>query len=80
MYPYSNQAKTVRDTLVSEAKRQNVEFVIDADVQQINKTESGFTIKTPDKQYFAQKVIFANGNKFQKVIYPELAKCLSAFK
>ena len=60
-YPISNQASTIQEALILEAKLRGVKFV--NEVQVINITfDNKFIIDTLDKRYYADKVIIATGS------------------
>lgn len=60
-YPYSNQAISIQNTLVEEAKRLGVQIVYDTFVSLIKKDLSGYIIETVNETFQADRVILATG-------------------
>lgn len=61
-YPYSNQAVSILNALLSEAKETGVDIINDTFVLDIIKDKDGFTIKSDNGYYYAKKVIVATGS------------------
>lgn len=61
-YPYSNQASSVRTLLLNELERRKVKIIYNFKVEDIVKGNSGFVIKSNDREIMCDKVILANGS------------------
>ena len=62
-YPYSNQAISVKNALVEEAKARGVLIKEGTAVLDIKKDNDKFILKTNDEEIFCDKVIFSCGSK-----------------
>ena len=62
-YPFSNQATSIQNALISELKNLKVEVKNNIDVQKIIKEENCFKIITDKETFFAEKIILATGSK-----------------
>ncbi len=62
-YPYSNQAISVRNALVVEAKRVGVKLITDAYVDSIEKEDKKFIVAYNNKNMACDAVIIATGSK-----------------
>lgn len=62
-YPYSNQAVSIQNALLLEAKMQGVEITTNIYVEDISYQNGKFIVKTEEKEYTADKVIIATGGK-----------------
>lgn len=63
-YPFSNQAVSIQNALITEAKRVNVDIKLNMTVKDIKKNDNYFTVITEEgKQINAEKVILATGSK-----------------
>ena len=62
-YPCSSQASSVREILIAELYRRNVEVLYNSKVEDIKKINNQFQIVLPDKVITADKVIIATGSK-----------------
>lgn len=62
-YPNSNQASSVRDALILEARTLGVNIEQDVYVEEVIRKENKFIIKTKNKEYICDKVIIATGSK-----------------
>lgn len=65
IYPYSEQASSVVETLLNEANRLNINIIIDEQVNNFNKTSKGFIIKSSKNTYNCDKLIIAVGGLAQ---------------
>ena len=74
-YPSTLQASSVVNLLVYEAKRLNVEFVLDANVEDISYTSDKFQINFNNTTRSFDKTIIASGTKAM----PKLGSCDSGF-
>lgn len=63
VYPYSEQASSVRDVLELEALHLGVEILTNVKVNEITKDSSHFVIKTSEKEFTSKKLILACGGK-----------------
>lgn len=63
LYPHSEQASSVVDVLEMEARHLKIKLKTQEEVQQIEKTEDGFLVKTNTWEYPCDKVILACGSK-----------------
>lgn len=62
-YPYSNQATSIKEALLTEAKIKGVKIITGENVTKINKNNNKFVIETENNTYNADKVILATGSK-----------------
>lgn len=62
-YPYSNQATSIKEALLTEAKIKGIKIITGENVTKINKNNNQFVIKTENNTYSADKVILATGSK-----------------
>jgi len=62
-YPYSNAATSVREILIRNLEKNNVEVVTNFKVKEIKKIDECFFISSEDKTIKADKVILATGSK-----------------
>lgn len=60
-YPYSLQAKAVRDLLERRARALKVRFVLDSRIENIKKVKGKYKLYSADKEYVFDKVIIASG-------------------
>lgn len=60
-YPFSNQATTVRERLVSEALRLGVKIELNSYVEDIKKEDNHFFLTCKDKEYLCDKVVISTG-------------------
>jgi len=60
-YPKTDEARTFRDTLVSEVNRLGIEVVYNFNLRSINRNEDGFTLNNKEQEYQCDKVIIAAG-------------------
>ncbi|MFV0394074.1 MAG: aminoacetone oxidase family FAD-binding enzyme [Coprobacillaceae bacterium] len=65
LYPYSNQAATVKKVLLDSLR--NVEHMEDCKVQNIIKKQSTYIIETNKKDYQADYVVYATGSKANRL-------------
>ena len=63
LYPYSEQAASVLDVLRMELKRQKVSVVCEEKVQNVEKKENFFRVKTDKNSYSSKYVIIATGGQ-----------------
>ncbi len=62
IYPYSLQAQTVVDKLVSKCRSLGVKLALETEcIDIVQKKSKGFIVKTPNYEYDADKVIVATG-------------------
>lgn len=62
-YPFSNQATSIQNALISELKNLKVEVKNNIDVQKIIKEDNYFKIITDKETFLAEKIILATGSK-----------------
>lgn len=62
-YPYSNQAITIKNALLKEAKIKGIEILLNNPVTKITKQNDKFIVKTKEKIIEANKVIISAGSK-----------------
>ena len=62
-YPFSNQAISIQNALISEIKNLDIEIKNDTEVQEISKQNNKFIIKTNEQNISADNVIIATGSK-----------------
>ena len=60
-YPKTDEARSFRDTLVSEVNRLGIEVVYNFNLRSINRNEDGFTLSNKEQEYQCDKVIIAAG-------------------
>lgn len=64
LYPYSEQAVSVLDALISELARLKVEIIPDSPVTAVKKTDEGFiVVVSGGRQYRADRIVVATGGK-----------------
>lgn len=61
-YPFSNQATTIKNALLNEVKKKDIEIRQDFLVESIEKEDNHFTIKSSNEIIKADKVIIATGS------------------
>jgi len=61
-YPYSNQASSIREILLSELERRNVRVIYDFRVDKIIKKENGFSVSSNNTEIICDKVIISTGS------------------
>lgn len=62
-YPYSNQATSIKNALLNEVKRLNIEIIEDFFVERIEKEQDKFYLYSSSRKIGADKVILATGSK-----------------
>ena len=62
IYPFSNQASTIRDALEREIDRRGVTLYTNSYVQDIVKKDNQFMIHMTDRDLYADKVVLATGS------------------
>lgn len=62
-YPSSNQAYSIYNALLKEAKVKGVKIINDTCVLNINKKDNKFIIETNNENYIADKLIISTGSK-----------------
>ncbi len=60
-YPKTDEARTFRDTLVSEVNRLGIEVVYNFNLRSIDRNEDGFILSNKEQEYQCDKVIIAAG-------------------
>lgn len=68
IYPISDQASTVSDVLIMEAKRLNVIILLEQSVKTISKSKLGYLVKTDKEVVLCDAVILATGGKAAPVL------------
>lgn len=71
LYPKSQQSSSVVELLVYEAKRLGVKFFLESEVQNIEKSGSGFCLHVNTKSLHVNKVLIATGG----LAMPTLGSC-----
>ena len=61
-YPFTNQASTIRDLLLSEIKNKEIQVYYNTHVNNIEKEGNSFQITTNDRKFYCDKVIIATGS------------------
>ncbi len=61
-YPYSNQASSIRNALLLEAKNKGVKFLTDVSVIKVCKKNEIFQVFTENEVYQFDQVVLANGS------------------
>jgi len=84
VYPYSDQAQTILDSLLNKAMERKVKLKCKERVVSIAKNPKGFLVKTEGWQYEADRVILSAGSKAASVTGSdgsgyELAKMMGHF-
>ena len=59
-YPNSKEASSIRDVLVNNLKGVNI--LLDETVNNVNKNDNGFMVKTNKKEIYCDKVIISSGS------------------
>ena len=62
IYPFSNQATTVRDALVREVKRKKIEVIYNASLKSIGKKNNQFLLHMEDRDLYCDKVVVSTGS------------------
>lgn len=62
-YPFSNQASTIKNALISEALSLGVEIIYNTVVVDIIKKKNEFVVTCDTMEYHAKKVVLATGSK-----------------
>ena len=62
-YPFSNQATTIRNALIEEVGRKDINIINNFNVGKVEKKDSYFSIYSDDQVIKADKVIIAIGSK-----------------
>lgn len=61
-YPYSNQATSIKNALINEVKRKNINIITNTYVENISKEDNKYKIETNNKTYYADSLIIATGS------------------
>jgi len=75
-YPFTNQASTIRDLLVSAVEEKDIEVFYNTHVDEITKKDDKFLIHTKDRDFYGDKVILATGS----LAYPKTGCDGSGYK
>ena len=62
-YPYSNQATSIKNALINEAKRKQVKIVTNTYVENIIKENNKYKVVTNNDTYYVDSLIIATGSK-----------------
>ena len=62
-YPFSNQASSMRDALISEVKNLNIKIKNNMKVEAIEKIDGKFVISNSEEKIYADGIILACGSK-----------------
>ena len=62
-YPYSNQAVSIQNALITEINNLDIEIKNEIEVKEIKKQNNKFVITTNEKNITADKIIIATGSK-----------------
>ena len=62
IYPFSNQATTIRDALLREVKRKGITVYYHSYVTSIEKKKDQFFIRTEDRDFYCDKLVLATGS------------------
>lgn len=62
MFPVSNSSQTIIDCFVNEAKKHNVEVLINHSVKNILKTDDSWELETNQGEFSSEKLIVATGS------------------
>lgn len=62
-YPYSNQAVSIQNSLITEIKNRNINIITDTLVENIQYINNSYQIKTNKGFFEADKVILATGSR-----------------
>lgn len=74
MFPYSNDSQTIIDCFLELAKKLNIQIITQCEVFTIQKTDSGFILKTNKDIYKSDAVICALGGHNKSGSYDVLKK------
>lgn len=61
-YPYSNQATSIKNALINEAKRKNVNIITNTYVESIIPLGEQYKVLTNNTEYIVDKVVIATGS------------------
>lgn len=61
-YPYSNQATSIKNALINEAKRKKVNIVTNTYVENIIQQNEKYKVTTNNEEYIVDKIIIATGS------------------
>jgi predicted Rossmann fold flavoprotein len=62
MFPITNSSQTIIDCFLNEAKKYNVEVLLNHSVQSMNKQGTGYEIETSKGGFFSEKLLIATGS------------------
>ena len=62
-YPYSMQSFTMKHAFLEEAKRKNIDFLLETEVLSIAKKNSKFEVVTSHGIYFSDAVVLSTGSR-----------------
>ena len=62
-YPFSNQATSIKNALILEAKKKNITIKTDFLVENIKKEENQFIISSKEEVIISDKLVIATGSK-----------------
>lgn len=62
-YPYSNQASSIRDLLVQEARKRRVIFSFNTEISDVYKENERFVVVTKDGREYFDDLVIATGSK-----------------
>lgn len=62
-YPYSNQAVSIQNTLITEVNSRNIKVITNTTVLNVKYQDKEFIVSTDNGDYKADKVILATGSK-----------------
>ncbi|MEO5645164.1 MAG: NAD(P)/FAD-dependent oxidoreductase [Bacteroidia bacterium] len=75
MFPVSNTSETIVECLLSEAKKQNVEILLQREVNEIEADADGFLLSVNENEKFScQKLIIAAGGNSKNAGYDFILK------
>ncbi|CAN5906473.1 NAD(P)/FAD-dependent oxidoreductase [soil metagenome] len=75
MFPLSNTSETIVECLLSEAKKQNVEILLQREVNEIEADADGFLLSVNENEKFScQKLIIAAGGNSKNAGYDFILK------
>ena len=62
-YPYSMQSFTMKHAFLEEAKRKNIDFLLETEVLSVAKKDSKFEVVTSHGIYFSDAVVLSTGSR-----------------
>jgi hypothetical protein len=68
VYPYSNQATSVVDTLLSSCEKHNIKIVTSCNIRKVEKVGDSFNVFSDKEVYTSDVLVLATGGKSQSAL------------